>query len=195
MRCVLGLIRINGGEVRLFGNSSPPNAQTLRRIGVAIDTPAFYPWLSGGGFLSILLNAAGDSEGEKACAALTRVGLESSANQRIKTYSQGMRKRLALATAILRDPDLLILDEPTNGMDPSGVHLVDELVTEAKARGAGVLLSSHQLDAIERQCDHVVVLREGRVVASGPPHQIGAHDETPAPFRDRLRRLTEAGGS
>ena len=174
MRMLVGLVRPTSGEVRVLGESAPFTPGTARRIGAALDSPQFYPWMNGRSFLRSLLNTAGVRDTGQVQTALERVELtEKNANKRIRSYSQGMRKRLALAAALLRTPDLLVLDEPTNGLDPQGIRLVRRLVREECDRGAAVLISSHQLDEIERICDQVVLLADGRVCASGPTAAFG----------------------
>jgi ABC-2 type transport system ATP-binding protein len=172
IRMLLGLISPNDGEVRLLGEQMPQAGSTvLRRVGALVEGPAFYPWLSGRRNLE-RLDAAG--RGSKATdrssrieAALSRVGLTAAGDKKVKAYSLGMKQRLGLATALLQPCDLLILDEPTNGMDPQGTREIRNLIRELASEGTTVCLSSHLLAEIEQVCTHVAVMRLGKLISQG----------------------------
>ncbi|OIK27255.1 hypothetical protein VT52_012335 [Streptomyces malaysiense] len=171
MRVITGLVRPDSGEVNVLGRTPPLSAATGRRLGAALDTPAFYQWMSGQKMLLTLLNSSGLPDRGEAAAALDRVGLDG--RKKIRAYSQGMRQRLALAAALMLTPDLLVLDEPTNGLDPAAVRGVRDILATERDRGAAILVSSHQLDEMQRVCDRLVVMRQGKVVAQGSREQLG----------------------
>jgi len=173
IRILLGLIAPSAGSWTLLGETMPSRAgDVLPRIGALIEGPAFYPWLTGAQNLA-RLDAAGPA-GQRATRAgrideaLARVGLTAVATKKFKAYSLGMRQRLGLALAMLRPRQLLILDEPTNGMDPQGTREIRHLVTELAGDGATVFLSSHLLSEVEQLCTHVAVMSLGKLLAQGP---------------------------
>ncbi|GAB2866221.1 hypothetical protein GCM10027074_37140 [Streptomyces deserti] len=173
MRIATGLVAPTAGKVRVLGQALPIRPSVLARVGAALDAPAFYRWMTGQGMLRVLLDTAGLPDDGRTARVLERVGLADAASRRIRTYSQGMRQRLAIAAALMKEPDLLILDEPTNGLDPAGVRLVRGIIAEETARGAGILISSHQLDEIARLCDSIVMISQGVVSASGTVDELG----------------------
>jgi len=172
IRMLLGLVTPTSGEVELLGEQVPKaSAKVLPRVGALVEGPAFHPYLSGRANL-VRADAAdltSDPRTSRARidAALDRVGLGAAATKRFRTYSLGMKQRLGLAAALLQPRDLLILDEPTNGLDPQGTREVRNLVRELADEGCTVLVSSHLLAEIEHMCDRVTVMRAGRVVAAG----------------------------
>jgi ABC-2 type transport system ATP-binding protein len=173
IRMLLGLIAPGRGEVRLLGQLMPDAAAgVLPRVGSLVDGPAFHPYLSGRVNLARL--DAADTHSDPATArtrvdaALDRVGLAHAAEKKYRAYSLGMRQRLALAAALLAPRQLLILDEPTNGLDPQGTREVRHLVAELAADGATVLISSHLLSEVEQLCTHAGVMQAGRLLAQGP---------------------------
>jgi ABC-2 type transport system ATP-binding protein len=172
IRMLLGLVRPTAGEFDLLGRSMPGGAlDVLPRVGALVEGPAFHPYLSGWANLARL--DAGDrtvdprTSRRRIGTALERVGLAAAAGKRYRNYSLGMRQRLGLAGALLRPRDLLVLDEPTNGLDPQGTREVRTLVRELAAEGATVFLSSHLLTEIEQVCTHVGVMSRGRLVTQG----------------------------
>ncbi|NJQ13560.1 ABC transporter ATP-binding protein [Streptomyces bohaiensis] len=173
MRIATGLVSPTSGTVRVLGHGLPLSPAVLGRVGAALDAPAFYRWTTGRAMLRILLDTAGLRDDGRLQRSLERVGLDDAADRRVGTYSQGQRQRLALAAALLKSPDLLVLDEPTNGLDPAGVRLVRSIVASEAARGTGVLISSHQLDEIARLCDNVVMIARGVVSAAGTVEELG----------------------
>src|SRR5439155_8364877 len=179
IRLLLGLIRPTAGRHALMGRPMPAGAgAVLPRVGSLIEGPAFHPYLSGRDNLRRL--DAADRTADPATArarvdaALGRVGLLAAARKRYRAYSLGMRQRLALAATMLTPPDLLILDEPTNGLDPQGTREVRSLITHLAADGATVLLSTHLLSEVEQICTHVGVMHLGRLVAQAPLAELRA---------------------
>jgi len=142
----------------------------LARIGAMIEEPAFYPWLTGRRNLEVLALSGPPLPGPagQIGRVLAAAGLGAAADRKVKGYSQGMRQRLGLAAALMRDPSLLLLDEPANGMDPAGIAEFRTLLRSLAGRGITVFLSSHLLAEVEQICDQVAVLRSGRLVEQGP---------------------------
>ncbi len=177
IRMLLGLVRANAGSIHLLGAPMPSRAATvLPRVGPLVEGPAFHAHLSGRANLARLdaLDRLVDpaTSRVRVDAALDRVGLLAAARKRYRAYSLGMRQRLALAAALLVPRDLLVLDEPTNGLDPQGTREVRHLVADLAASGATVLVSSHLLAEIEQICTHLGIMSEGALVAQGTLAQI-----------------------
>ena len=172
IRMLLGLVMPTRGEVTLLDEPMPDAAASvLPGVGSLVEGPAFHPYLSGTDNL-VRLDAADRTvsrrgRAERVAAALDRVGLSASAAKRYRAYSLGMRQRLGLAAALLRPRELLVLDEPTNGLDPQGTREVRHLVREVAAEGTTVFVSSHLLAEVEQLCTHAGVMRTGRLVAQG----------------------------
>ncbi|SIR12160.1 ABC transporter ATP-binding protein [Micromonospora avicenniae] len=165
LRMLLGLVRPTAGTVRLLGR--PVGAGQLAEVGALIEGPAFYPYLSGRENLRVLARYAG-APAERVPLVLDLVDLAGRAGDRYAGYSLGMKQRLGVAAALLKDPRLLILDEPTNGLDPSGTADMRRLIRRLGAAGCTVLLlSSHLLGEVEQVCDRVGVVSQGRLVAEG----------------------------
>ncbi|MDQ6839950.1 MAG: ABC transporter ATP-binding protein [Actinomycetota bacterium] len=172
IRMLLGLISPSAGTWELLGAQMPAaSAHALARVGALIEGPAFYPWLSGRANLARLDAAGPDGRAstrkDRIGDALTRVGLTAAANKKYRAYSLGMRQRLGLAAALLRPRDLLILDEPTNGMDPQGTREIRHLVRDIAQEGATVFLSSHLLSEVEQICTHAAVMANGKLLTQG----------------------------
>ncbi len=176
IRMLVGLIQPSGGRIELLGRRLP-DPRATGRTGSMIEEPAFYPWLTGPQNLRVLAATSGGAAGKAGTAEVGRVlaltGL-SAATGKVKTYSQGMRQRLGIAAAMLGRPPLLIIDEPTNGLDPSGIRDIRELLRRLAADGTAVFLSSHLLAEVEQVCDRVAVIVRGRLVDEGPPAALGA---------------------
>ncbi len=168
LRMVMGLITPTSGEIRVFGHRVRPGAEILSRIGSFVEGSGFLPHLSGRANLELYWKATGRPQPDAHLdVALAIAGLGSAINRRVRTYSQGMRQRLAIAQAMLGLPDLLLLDEPTNGLDPPQIHAMREVLRRYAATGRTVLVSSHLLSEVEQTCSHVVVVHQGRTIASG----------------------------
>ena len=175
IRMLLGLTPANSGSMRLLGHPVPAErAQALARVGAIVEEPRFHGHLTGRENLGIAAAARDSAAAARIDASLERVGLTARANDRVRTYSLGMRQRLGIARCLIADPELLILDEPMNGLDPAGIlefrHLIRDLVGE----GRTVLLSSHLLDEVEKTCDLAAIVDLGEVVAQGPIHELVA---------------------
>ncbi|WP_405488254.1 ABC transporter ATP-binding protein [Nocardia sp. NBC_00511] len=170
LRMLVGLIRPSGGTATVLGRH-PGDPETLRRTGVLIEGPGFYPYLSGRDNLRVLARyrRVGDGEVEQ---ALDRVALTARGGDRFRTYSLGMKQRLGVAAALLGSPDLLILDEPTNGLDPAGMAEMRELITGLAADGHTVVLSSHLLSEVQEICDRVGVISGGRLLVESTVREL-----------------------
>jgi ABC-2 type transport system ATP-binding protein len=172
IRMLLGLINATDGEISVLGQPVPGAvAQILPRVGALIEGPAFQPYLSGRANLHRLdrWDASSDprSSAARIDAVLERVGLRSAENKRYRNYSLGMKQRLGIAAALLQPRELLILDEPTNGLDPQGTREIRTLVRDLAEDGTTVLVSSHLLSEVEQICSHIGVMRAGSLVAQG----------------------------
>jgi ABC-type multidrug transport system ATPase subunit len=165
LRMLLGLVRPTSGDAAVLG-APPGSPEGLARIGAMVEAPAFYPFLSGRDNLRVLARYAGVAE-DRVEAVLGEVRLSDRADDRWATYSQGMKQRLGVAAALLKDPELLILDEPTNGLDPAGMAEMREFIRALGKGGRTVVLSSHLMREIEQVSDRVGVIRDGSLVAEG----------------------------
>jgi ABC-2 type transport system ATP-binding protein len=203
IRMLLGLVTPTAGEVELLGRAMPRRAsEVLSRVGALVEGPAFHLYLSGRENLARLDAVDRTTDPRTARAridgALDRVGLLAAATKRYRAYSLGMRQRLAIASALLRHRDLLVLDEPTNGLDPQGTREVRSLVESLSAEGATVLVSSHLLSEVEQMCSHIGVMHVGKLVAQGTSEELRAGNEpeavveTDQPFQ-AARILRELG--
>jgi ABC-2 type transport system ATP-binding protein len=202
IRMALGLIFPTGGDVELlgepiFGGTLSQRASAVRRVGALVEEPAFWGYLSGRRNLEYFARAAGpvaDRDGRlrKIDEVLRTVGLDQAANKKVKAYSQGMRQRLGIAMALLGAPELLVLDEPTNGLDPQGMREVRLLLRRLADDGTTIFVSSHLLAEVEAMCDRVGVLARGKLVAEGPPSKLrGSADVVRVEVDDpaRARRI------
>jgi ABC-2 type transport system ATP-binding protein len=172
IRCLLDLVRPSAGRCRVLGAESHKDlASVIHRIGSIVETPTLFPNFSGRRNLSLFGRIHGISPA-RVDAVLERVGLASRAGDRVKTYSLGMRQRLGIGAALLKDPDLLILDEPANGLDPAGIKEVRELLRGLGAEGRTVFVSSHILSEVRQTCDRVAILARGRCVTAGPVGEV-----------------------
>ncbi|MCW2927458.1 MAG: transporter [Thermoleophilia bacterium] len=169
MRTMLGFTPASGGSATVLGEQMPRARDTIYpRLGVIIEEPRFYPFLTGRENLDQVIAARRGGVAPAAVdAAIERVELTDRIDDRVKAYSLGMRQRLGIARALLHDPELLILDEPSNGLDPAGIRDMRNLLRSFAAEGRTVFVSSHLLGEMEQMCDHVAVLKEGRLVADG----------------------------
>jgi ABC-2 type transport system ATP-binding protein len=169
IRMLLGLTDATAGEMFLLGRPVPARrAEALARVGAIVEEPRFHGFLTGRENLEIIAAARGPEAHSRIDGALARTGLSHRADERVKRYSLGMRQRLGVARSLLGDPELLILDEPTNGLDPAGIHEFRAMIRGFVAEGRTVLLSSHLLDEVEKICDEVAIVDRGRVVMQGP---------------------------
>ncbi|GAA3071102.1 CocE/NonD family hydrolase [Streptomyces glomeratus] len=179
LRMLMGLIKPDGGEIRVFGHAIRPGAPVLSRVGAFVEGAGFLPHLSGRENLELYWRATGrPAEDAHLDEALEIAGLGDALSRAVRTYSQGMRQRLALAQAMLGLPDLLILDEPTNGLDPPQIREMREVMIRYAAGGRTVIVSSHLLAEVEQSCTHLVVMDRGRLVQAGPVEEIVGSGDT-----------------
>jgi len=175
IRLLLGLTRADSGTMSLLGIPVPgERRQALARVGAIVDEPRFHGRLTGRENLRMLAAARGGGAERQIAPALDRTGLTERADDLVSAYSMGMRQRLGLASCLLADPQLLILDEPMNGLDPAGMHEMREMIRGLVDEGRTVVLSSHLLDEVERTCDAVAIVDHGRVIRQGPIHELTA---------------------
>jgi ABC-2 type transport system ATP-binding protein len=178
IRCLLGLVAASAGTTRVLGGEVPAALpDVIRRIGSIVEAPALFPRFTGRRNLQILARIDGISSNE-VDAALDRVGLAARADDMVRTYSLGMKQRLGIAAALLKDPSLLILDEPANGLDPAGIVEVRGLLRSLGAEGRTVFVSSHILSEVQQVADRVAIIARGKLVAAGSVHDVltsGAH--------------------
>jgi len=177
MRMALGLIHPTGGEVKIFGTVVTPGSPALERVGAFVEGTGFNPALSGLDNLQLWWRANGSAlKDAHLDEALVVAGLGDAVHRPVKTYSQGMRQRLALAQAMLGKPDMVILDEPTNGLDPPQIKEMRRVIADLAARGTTVLVSSHLLSEVEQVCTHVVVMAKGKLIAAGTVAEVVGAD-------------------
>jgi ABC-2 type transport system ATP-binding protein len=168
LRMLLGLIRPTSGDAALFDTTVRPGLPELARVGSLIEGAAFVPHLSGMTNLRLWWESAGTRWSDAAVdEALAVAGLGAAVNRKVKTYSHGMQQRLGIARALLAKPDVLVLDEPTTGLDPQEIREVRRLVHRLAEQGVTILLSSHLLSEVEQTCSHLVVMDRGRLIAAG----------------------------
>ncbi len=164
---ILGLVRPDSGRICILGHDlSQDPVLALSKVGAMIEAPAFYPYLSGYDNLRVLAFAGGIDH-SRVDIALAAVELKNRAHDRFRVYSQGMKQRLAIAAALLADPELIMLDEPTNGLDPAGTVEMRHLIRQLADEGRTVLLCSHLLHEVEQICDRVAIMQQGRILARG----------------------------
>jgi ABC-2 type transport system ATP-binding protein len=172
IRAIVGLLRRAQGQVRVLGKNVPRHLpDVIDDVGALVEQPSFFPNFTGRRNLELLARARGISA-QQVDATLEQVGLGPRADTRYATYSLGMKQRLGVAAALLKDPRLIVLDEPANGLDPSGILEVRTLLRELGAQGRTVFVSSHLLSEVEQTCDSVAIVAHGRCVASGMVHDL-----------------------
>ena len=162
---VLNVVNRTQGEFSWFDGSTSTH-DALKKVGAIIERPNFYPYMTAVQNLNLVCKIK-DVSTDKIEEKLQLVGLWERKDSKFKTYSLGMKQRLAIASALLNDPEILILDEPTNGLDPQGIHQIREIIKKIAANGTTILLASHLLDEVEKVCSHVVILRKGEKLYSG----------------------------
>jgi ABC-2 type transport system ATP-binding protein len=201
IRTLLGLTHASAGSMSLLGRPVPAErALALQRVGAIVEEPRFHPNLSGRENLRIVAAVRGPEADERIAPALARVGLSERAEEKVKKYSLGMRQRLGVARCLLADPLLLILDEPTNGLDPGGIQEFREMVRAMVEReGRTVFVSSHLLDEVEKTCDAAAIIDRGKVIAQGPIAELaqggGVRSELILDVDDVELALTTLGAS
>jgi ABC-2 type transport system ATP-binding protein len=184
IRTLLGLTDATAGSMQLLGQPVPAQrGQALQRVGAIVEEPRFHMHLTGRENLRVVAAVRGPEVGERIAPALARVGLSERADEKVKRYSLGMRQRLGVARCLLADPLLLILDEPTNGLDPGGIQEFREMIRRmVEQEGRTVFISSHLLDEVEKTCDAAAIVDRGKVLTQGPIAElarggVGAHEE------------------
>jgi len=190
---VLNVVNKTAGDFSWFGGTLTTH-QALKKVGAIIERPNFYPYMTAYQNLKLVCKIKGVPYGsiEK---TLKIVGLDDRKHSKFSTFSLGMKQRLAIASALLNDPEILILDEPTNGLDPQGIHQIREIIKTISQRGTTILLASHLLDEVEKVCTHVVVLRKGKNLYSGRVDElISSHGffELKTHQKDDLLKLLES---
>ncbi|HEY1569438.1 MAG TPA: ABC transporter ATP-binding protein [Solirubrobacteraceae bacterium] len=177
IRMLLGLTQADAGTMRISGRTVPEERATvLARVGAMVEEPHFHRHLTGRENLRLIAATRGPEAGGRIDGALRRVGMTDRADDRVKAYSQGMRQRLGVARCLLGDPELLILDEPMNGLDPGGILEFRTMIGELTGEGRTVFLSSHLLDEVEKTCHAAAVIDRGRIIAQGPISEL-VHDD------------------
>jgi ABC-2 type transport system ATP-binding protein len=199
IRTLLGLTRPDRGSMSLLGTPVPAQRrQALARVGAIVDEPRFHPHLTGQQNLRLLAAARGGDADRRIAPSLSRVGLADRAGDKVASYSMGMRQRLGVAACLLGDPELLILDEPMNGLDPAGMHEMRAMIESLRDEGRTVMLSSHLLDEIERTCDAVAIVDHGRVIRQGAIDELtrgaGTVVQVNCAEPDRAAKLIGAAG-
>ena len=175
IRTLLGLTQPTSGDVTLLGLPQPSKrAEALARVGAIVEEPKFHPHLTGRENLKIVAAARDRAAEARIPSSLERVGLAQRADERVKAYSLGMRQRLGIARCLIADPALLILDEPMNGLDPAGILEMRHLIRAFVGEGRTVFLSSHLLDEVEKTCDQVAIVDQGRIVVQGGVEEIAS---------------------
>ncbi|MGI5398838.1 alpha/beta fold hydrolase [Streptomyces sp. CA-135486] len=205
LRMLMGLIRPDEGEIRVFGHAIRPGAPVLSRVGAFVEGAGFLPHLSGRDNLELYWRATGrPAEDAHIEEALEIAGLGDALARAVRTYSQGMRQRLAIAQTMLGMPDLLILDEPTNGLDPPQIREMRDVMIRYAAGGRTVIVSSHLLSEVEQSCTHLVVMDRGRLVQAGPVGEITGGSDTllvttagavPEPVIEKIAALPGIGSA
>ncbi len=198
---ILGMIEPDRGEVSIAGISVQKNrSKALRKVGAIFEAPAFYDYLSGWDNLKILMNYSTGFDEKSAREVIAKVGLEKRIRSKVRTYSHGMRQRLALAQALLPEPELLLLDEPTDGLDPEGIKWFRDFILGLREeKGMTVLFNSHLLAEVELMCDRVAILREGKRVFEGSVKDFledeQVYEINVQPWPDAQAVITAMGGS
>ena len=162
---VLNVVNKTSGKYSWFGGTMETH-QALKKVGAIIERPNFYPYMTGKENLELVCKIKGINYA-KVNEKLELVGLTHRQNSKFSTFSLGMKQRLAIASALLNDPEILILDEPTNGLDPQGIHQIRDIIKQIATKGTTILLASHLLDEVEKVCTHVLVLRKGEILYTG----------------------------
>jgi len=179
MSMILGLIAPTSGNIEVFGLSVKSNlADILGRTGAVMENPGFYPYLSGWDNLGVFARISRQGTDDRLKEVLKLVDLTDRAKDKFSGYSQGMKQRLAIACALLHDPEFIIFDEPASGLDPAGIKEIRELIIKLGREGKTIFLNSHLLHEVEQVCDRVAIIKKGKVIASGAPDDLIKHGDT-----------------
>lgn len=171
---VLNVVNKTSGDYRWF-NGDIQTHEALKKVGAIIERPNFYPYMTAEENLKLVCKIK-SIDYSKIIEKLDLVGLSERKNSKFSTFSLGMKQRLAIASALLNDPEILILDEPTNGLDPQGIHQIRDIIKKIASQGTTILLASHLLDEVEKVCSHVIVLRKGEILYSGSVDGMSANE-------------------
>lgn len=171
---VLNVVNKTSGEYSWFGGTMRTH-DALKKVGAIIERPNFYPYMTAKENLKLVCKIKSINY-SKIQEKLELVGLTDRQNSKFSTFSLGMKQRLAIASALLNDPEILILDEPTNGLDPQGIHQIRDIIKQIAAEGTTILLASHLLDEVEKVCSHVLILRKGEILYSGSVDKMSANE-------------------
>ena len=197
IRMILGLAAASKGEIELLGHPIPKELEhALPKVGALVEGPAFYPYMSGRNnqirIDSADRNSTASTRKQRVDGALERVGLTNAAKKKVHAYSLGMKQRLGLANALLKPREILILDEPTNGLDPQGTREVRNLIRSLAAEGITIFVSSHLLSEIEQLCSHLAVMTAGKIVAQGSLAELRNESQTRLVLKaDRIDELVD----
>lgn len=186
LRCLVGLARPTGGTAKILGKNYRELEHPLQQVGAVLDSRGFHPALSGKRNLQVVAAAAGISD-SRVDEVLKLVELTSAAKKKMKNYSLGMKQRLSLAGALLGSPQILILDEPANGLDPAGIAWLRKFLRDLAEQGKTILVSSHQLAEMQNTVDDVIIINHGKLIASGPIKDVIGNGS----LEDAFLRLTE----
>jgi ABC-2 type transport system ATP-binding protein len=187
---VLNVVNKTSGEYTWFDGELQTH-EALRKVGAIIERPNFYPYMTAEQNLKLVCKIK-NIDYSKIDEKLTLVGLMERKTSKFSTFSLGMKQRLAIASALLNDPEILILDEPTNGLDPQGIHQIRDIIRQIAAQGTTILLASHLLDEVEKVCTHVLVLRKGEILYSGKVDELSANEGFFELNADNLTALKDA---
>lgn len=193
---ILNVVNRTSGDFSWFNRTSTTH-DALKKVGAIIERPNFYPYMTAIQNLKLVCKIK-EVPSEKIEEKLELVGLWDRRNSKFRTYSLGMKQRLAIASALLNDPEILILDEPTNGLDPQGIHQIRQIIKKIAGHGTTILLASHLLDEVEKVCSHVVILRKGEKLYSGPVDEmLSSHGffELRTSDMEKLHKLLEKNAS
>lgn len=171
---ILNVVNKTSGEYSWFGGTMQTH-EALKKVGAIIERPNFYPYMTTKENLELVCKIKGVNYA-KINEKLELVGLSDRKNSKFSTFSLGMKQRLAIASALLNDPEILILDEPTNGLDPQGIHQIRDIIKQIAAKGTTILLASHLLDEVEKVCTHAIILRKGEILYSGSVDGMSANE-------------------
>jgi len=171
---ILNVVNKTSGDYSWFGGNLQTH-EALKKVGAIIERPNFYPYMTAEQNLKLVCKIK-NIDYHKINEKLELVGLTDRKTSKFSTFSLGMKQRLAIASALLNDPEILILDEPTNGLDPQGIHQIRDIIKQIAAKGTTILLASHLLDEVEKVCSHVLVLRKGEVLYTGPVDGVSANE-------------------
>ena len=190
---VLNVVNKTSGDYKWFGGAMPTH-DALKKVGAIIERPNFYPYMSAEENLQLVCRIK-NIDHSKVAEKLALVGLLDRRASKFRTFSLGMKQRLAIASALLNDPEILILDEPTNGLDPQGIHQIRDIIKQIASKGTTILLASHLLDEVEKVCTHALVLRKGEILYSGTVNGMSASQgffELASDDNDRLKSVLQS---